>query len=86
MKREKIYCIVLALIMAMVLWVLTINFIPTSGTVVIFLIYFLYSFVIFISALGIKQDRKSEMNWVGLFGGVGFLMVIITFMIGIFGK
>lgn len=86
MKRERLYCLLLAIIGAILLFVLTIKFIPSPFTVSMLLVYFLFTSVISISGLGIIKNRKSKENWFGLSAGLDGCVMIVIFIIGLFGE
>lgn len=86
MKREKVYCLLFAIIVALLIFVLTFQVIPQFGAIPIFIGYFAFTFVISISSLGIIKKQNKKENWCGIFVGVDALIMIIDFIIGCFGK
>lgn len=88
MKREKVYCLILAIITTIVLWTLTIKIVPTlkEGIIVILLMYLTLASVIFVSGSCIIKNRKSKESWCALLAGLDGLVMTISFIIGCFGE
>lgn len=89
MKRERIYCLLLAIITTILLWNFTREFMlpfKTSVSVVIVLMYLTMTLVIFMSGLGIIKNRKSKEDWFGLFVGTDGLIMMVDLILGLSGK
>ena len=69
MKRERIYCLLLAIIATIPLSCFTLKFISLPGveSVVIILMYLAFTLAIFVSGLSVIKNRKSKEDWFGLF-------------------
>lgn len=89
MKREKVYCLILAAITTIVILGLMINFVPIVQTellIVMILGYFTLTFVVLVSSLDIKKGKKSKEDWVSLLVGLDGIVVITSFIIGNYGN
>lgn len=89
MKREKVYCLILAAITTIVILGLMINFVPIVQTellIVMILGYFTLTFVVLVSSLDIKKGKKSKEDWVSLLVGLDGIVAISSFIIGLYGN
>ena len=89
MKRERPYCLSLAIIATILLWNFTRKFMlafKTAASVVIVLMYLTMTLTIFVSGLGIIKNRKSKEDWFGLFVGTDGLIMMVDLILGLSGK
>lgn len=89
MKREKVYCLVLAAITTIVILGLMIKLVPTLQTELIIVMGLgdvTLILVVFTSILGIKKYKKSKEHWCTLLVGVDGIVMITSFVIGLYGN
>lgn len=87
MKREKIYCLLSAFVISILLSILTFEFTSLDATnvILIYLPYFTSTSAVFVSILAIIKNKKSKANKYGLLATINALIAILSFIFALFG-
>lgn len=85
MKREKIYCLLSAFVISILLMILTFKFTSIGVEAMLIFIYFVLTSAVMVSILAVIKNKKLKANQYGLLATITALVAILSFIFSIYG-
>lgn len=85
MMLEKTICLLISAVASTLILNLTLACVPQSCALPMFLLYFIFTFLIFSSVLSVIKNRTQKEGWHLLLVGVDGLTMVVSLLAGLFG-